>query len=148
MNKKINDANVTRASIEALVICDLAQITQDGKLNIVGVFERIYAQTLPIRYPRFFIVGMLMGNPLSYHTVSFSITNPRGEHIIRQYEMSTRLGYNGKANVLNDLKGTVFEEIGIYTMTMTLDNSVTRRYQFELLEASDDTNPLKHPLSN
>lgn len=148
MNKKPTASDVTRVSIETLVICDLAQITQDGKLNIIGVFERIYAQALPMRYPRFFIVGMLSGEPLSHHTVQFSIMNPRGEHIIRQYEMVTRLGYNSKANVLNDLTGTIFEDTGIYTMTMTVDNLLTRNYQFEILEATDQSRQPERPLSN
>lgn len=148
MDKKTKVTEITRVSIEALVICDLAQITQDGKLNIMGIFERIYARSLPMRYPRFFIVGMLSGEPLSEHTVGFSITNPRGEHIIRQYEMKTQLGYNRRANVLNDLTGTTFEEAGIYTMMMTVDNFLTRSYQFEILEATNETKRSERPLSN
>jgi hypothetical protein len=148
MNKKTKKNTVTRASVEALVICDMAQITQDGKLNIIGLFERMYAKSFPMRQTRFYVVGMLAGEPLSTHSVGYSMTSPLGTHMIKEYEMTTRLGYNGRANVLDEINGIIFEYPGIYRITITVDQTITRVYELEILEKDQELPQLKTKESN
>jgi hypothetical protein len=112
--------------IDLLVICDLAQITQDGKLSILGMFGQVQGNRLPMRYPRFFLVGCLSGEPFSEHLLSFSLTGPDGKNIIDEYEMTTRYGYDGKANIINDMTGTIFSYYGIHTVTLTIDRNDKR----------------------
>ena len=112
--------------IDLFVICDLAQITQDGKLSILGIFGQIQSDSLPVRYPRFFLVGCLRGEANSEHVVGFSITDPDGNAIIKEYEFTTRFGYDGKANIINDMTGTVFSQYGMYTITLTVDRTNRR----------------------
>ena len=116
--------------IDLLVVCDLAQITQDGKLSILGIFGRVAVNRLPMRYPRFFLVGILSGEPNSKHSLKFTITNPNGENVIREFEMMTKFGYDGKANVINDMTGTVFSMLGLYTVTLMIDRKIHRSTSF------------------
>jgi hypothetical protein len=141
MPKKSNDQIVTGASIEALVICDLAQITQEGKLNLVGIFERMYANTFPMQFVRFFVAGMITGEPLSTHTVSFALRAPTGEQMMKQYDMETRLGYNGRANVVDEIRGVVFDVPGTYSLFMSVDRSEVKVFQFDVMVREDK--PLK-----
>ena len=112
--------------IDLLVICDLAQITQDGKLSILGIFGQMEGDRLPMRYPRFFLVGCLSGEPFSEHLLSFSLTDPDGGPVIKEYEMTTRLGYDGKANIINDMTGTIFTQYGLHTVALAVDHTTRR----------------------
>lgn len=40
-------------------LCDFANVDSAGKLNIIGVFDRIFLQTMPSKYPRFTVVVSL-----------------------------------------------------------------------------------------
>ena len=112
--------------IDLLVISDLAQITQDGKLSILGIFGQIQGDRLPMRYPRFFLVGCLSGKPHSEHLLGFSLKDPDGVAVIKEYEMMTKLGFDGKANIINDMTGTIFSSYGEHTVTLTIDRKIRR----------------------
>jgi hypothetical protein len=111
----------TNAAVTLLAVCELAQVTQDGKLSLLGIFSRLTARAVPLRIPRFFMVGMLKGTPLAEHQVSFQILGPKSLDSIQEYQATVRLGFDGKANVLNELTNATLMEYGKYTVIINVD---------------------------
>lgn len=111
----------TDLEVSTLVICELAQVTRDGKISLLGVFSRLTTESMPLSIPRFFMVGMIKGVPLSEHRVSFRMVSPLARNSIQQYQAQLRLGFDGRANVINELTNTTLTEYGDYAVMMYVD---------------------------
>lgn len=62
------------------LFADAANLSQEGKLNILGVFDAVQVATTPTVHPRAHLVVRLKGNSLDTgrHTVALRWINPRG----------------------------------------------------------------------
>jgi hypothetical protein len=60
------------------LFADAANLSQEGKLNILGVFDALQVATLPAIHPRAHLVVHLKGSTMDVgsHTVSLRWTNP------------------------------------------------------------------------
>lgn len=58
--------------IEYAVFCDYASMSIDGKLNLVGVFERIMSEQTPATHPQMFVVSKIL-IPQGKHSITFSL---------------------------------------------------------------------------
>lgn len=47
-------------------LCDLAFLSAEGKVNIIGIFDQLFLSNFPGTYARFFVVGQLTGVPRSF----------------------------------------------------------------------------------
>jgi len=65
------------------LFADAANLSQEGKLNILGVFDALQVATLPAVHPRAHLVVHLKGTGLDIgaHTVSFRWLNPQGHEL-------------------------------------------------------------------
>src|SRR5881275_1235374 len=65
------------------LFADAANLSQEGKLNVLGVFDALQVANLPAVHPRAHLVVHLKGTSLDVgpHTVSFRWLNPRGEEL-------------------------------------------------------------------
>ena len=65
------------------LFADAANLSQEGKLNILGVFDAVQVVTLPAVHPRAHLVFRLKGNREEFgaHTVALSWSNPNGTEL-------------------------------------------------------------------
>jgi hypothetical protein len=65
------------------LFADAANLSQEGKLNILGVFDALQVATLPAVHPRAHLVVHLKGTgaDLGQHTVSFRWLSPAGHEL-------------------------------------------------------------------
>lgn len=65
------------------LFADAANISQEGKLNILGVFDAVQCGTLPTVHPRAHLVVRLKGGheDVGTHTVSLHWLNPQGTEL-------------------------------------------------------------------
>jgi len=106
---------------ELLTLCDHAMTSQQGKLSVIGLFDRIFVTQLPSKYPRFFIVAIVSGKSGTSHEVELRVKTPTGKALLPKRSVSLKLGGNGKANVLTDVANLTFEEVGEYTIEIVTD---------------------------
>jgi hypothetical protein len=62
------------------LFADAANLSQEGKLNILGVFDAVQVATLPAVHPRAHLVVRLKGTPLDVgvHSMTLHWINPGG----------------------------------------------------------------------
>ncbi len=65
------------------VLCDHALVSQDGKLSLIGIFDRIAVPGLPIQHPRFFVVAVFDMAP-GNHTVRVELLDPTGHSVLQE----------------------------------------------------------------
>ncbi len=65
------------------LFADAANLSQEGKLNILGVFDALQVATLPAIHPRAHLVVHLKGtnSDIGSHTVSFRWLSPSGQEL-------------------------------------------------------------------
>jgi hypothetical protein len=110
------------------MFADAANLSQEGKLNILGVFDALQVATLPTVHPRASLVVRLKGARIESgaHTVSLQWLNPSGVELwssVGQLEVAApppnvnEMDMPLIANV--DLP---LDEPGSYTMRIALDS--------------------------
>lgn len=65
------------------LFADAANLSQEGKLNVLGVFDALQVGTLPAVHPRAHLVVRLKGGPADAgrHTVTLRWINPAGAEL-------------------------------------------------------------------
>jgi hypothetical protein len=65
------------------LFADAANLSQEGKLNILGVFDALQVASLPAIHPRAHLVVHLKGSSadMGAHTVSFRWLSPGGQEL-------------------------------------------------------------------
>ena len=59
---------MTGVDVTFAVVCDYANITGDGKLNVLGVFGEINPPVLPFSFPQMFLVVSYKAQPPEYES--------------------------------------------------------------------------------
>lgn len=108
---------------------DYANITREGKLNVMGIFHDIYATTFPARHPSMHLVATLVAELGEYgQTRNFTITllDPDGRNPI--FDLSGQFqvppggqGRKPEVNMTFELKDLVFPKEGMYQFVLLVD---------------------------
>jgi hypothetical protein len=64
------------------VLADYANVTRDGKLNVMGIFDRVFARQLPSRFPPMKLVVRLETQPTELNTehgIRVQLAGPDGD---------------------------------------------------------------------
>jgi len=110
-------------SLQLGVLCDYAMISQDGKLSLIGIFDRIGVMQVPVHHPRFFVVAALHGET-EVNAVEMELVTPDGRSIMRQ-----QIGIDPEA--ISAGNGNLLLEVTMLPLEMV------GRYEFRL-HAGDD----------
>ena len=113
------------------LFADAANLSQDGKLNILGVFDALQVASLPAIHPRAHLVVHLKGTnaDIGSHTVNFRWLSPNGSELWNS---------SGDLNVGAPPPGAVemdlpliaqldlpMDAAGAYTMAIAIDGAHT-----------------------
>jgi hypothetical protein len=128
--------------IDLALLCDAATVDASGKLNILGVFDRIHAREFPARHARVCLVLRIaaVGSDAGEHEARIRLVGPDGEDLVRldgglqvgpaPTDDTTRIPH-----VLN-LDGLVFPTAGTYRFEVEVDGSAMASLPLQLLRAS------------
>lgn len=108
-----------KTKVEFISLCDFALTSQQGKLSLIGLFDRIFVTATPSKYPRFFVVAIVKGEPQEEVDISFQLSAPSGKSILPPRSLSIKLGSNGKSNIITDVSNLVLPEIGTYKIIIS-----------------------------
>lgn len=115
--------------IDLALLADAATIDASGKLNILGIFDRIQSGSFPVRHGRISLVLRFTGgmDEAGDHEVAIRLMGPDGEEVVGldgTLQVGPGPGSAGGAirvpHVLN-LDGLVFPSAGRYTFEIRVD---------------------------
>ena len=109
---------MVQLTAQILTICDFALTSQEGKLSLIGIFDRIFVNDTPTRYARFFLVAVLQGQPNTDYPVTLSIASANGEMALPEKELTIKFGTNGKANLISDIVNLNLNHLGEYVASV------------------------------
>lgn len=108
-------------------ICDYAAIDANGKAMIVGEFDHIFTQSVPLKYPILYVSTKWNGNDKETFTHAVRITSPSSKQISmsKPVQITIRGNVQGMGNHINiDAFMLVdFPEFGEYAIEILLDGN-------------------------
>ncbi len=113
--------------IEAFLLCDCA--TQDhGKLNVLGAFDKIYAEQMPAVHPACTIVARIRFSKIEQgeHKIKINVIDEDGKAIGPKLEdtISIKVGDKEDSSVGNfilNIQGLRLENYGDYRIDLAID---------------------------
>jgi len=114
--------------IEIFSLCDAATDNQ-GKLNILGTFDQIYAAKIPVVHPACAIAMRLRFDKREegIHRVKLQLVNPDGVPVFRpmEGEVNPRMAEDVESmavNLILNFQHIKFEEYADYQINLTIDD--------------------------
>jgi hypothetical protein len=115
--------------IDLALLADAATIDGGGKLNVIGIFDRLGTNALPTRHPRMALVLRFVAgvHEVGTHAVVIALKDPRGKELMKiDGEMNLSASPGDVAggirvpHILN-LDGLVFPVAGRYAFDVAVD---------------------------
>jgi hypothetical protein len=113
------------------LFADAANLSQEGKLNILGVFDALQVASLPAIHPRAHLVVHLKGTgvDMGAHTVSFRWLSPSGQEL---WNSSGDLNVGAPPPGVSEMDLPLIAQldlpmdaVGGYTMAIAIDGNHT-----------------------
>lgn len=102
------------------VLCDHALVSQDGKLSLIGIFDRIAVPSLPIQHPRFFVVAVFDMAP-GNHMVRVELLDPTGHNVLQEQGVQIPVSVAGvgqSGNLIAELNMLPLDFAGRYDFNL------------------------------
>lgn len=109
--------------INFLHICDTAFFSDDKKLNIIGIFEKVKTPGFPAFNPRF-SVALNVGGKIYSKKKVIEIVNPNGEGLLFSSELPEVAEDKSHSNFAINLVGVQFPGEGSYKIRFKIDDRV------------------------
>lgn len=137
--------------IDLALLADAATIDGSGKLNVLGVFDRINASEFPVRHGRVALVLRFHAGiqESGEHEVEIVLRDPRDEEKVR-LDGSIQFGpgpmqQGGEVRVPHvlNLDGLVFEQAGRYAFDIRVDDDHLRSIPLTIVDRSGPGGPAR-----
>ena len=115
--------------VDLALLADAATIDGSGKLNILGIFDRLTTSAFPTRHPRLSLVLRFSAGvqEVGKHEVAITLKGPEGKQLVRiDGEMNLAPGPSGTGgavlvpHILN-MDGLIFPASGRYAFDVRVD---------------------------
>jgi hypothetical protein len=117
-------------NVRLAVLADYANVTGDGKLNILGIFDRINLLQIPAVHPQMHLVLRIEAHPGELnrtYAVEIRLQDPAGAIIFEVKGEIVPRGEPGQivsTNQILTLNNLQLEKIGEYTFVVMVNNEV------------------------
>ena len=115
-------------NIQVAVLCDAAT-DDNGKLNLLGAFDTIYAPQMPAVHPQCAVAlrGTFMPGDEGTRQLSFHFINADGHPIMQGIEVSVPVALPDDAHFLTrnfiiNIQQLKFAEAGLYSVDVRMDD--------------------------
>lgn len=114
-------------NIEVIALCDAATESQ-GKLNILGTFDTIYAQKLPVVWSHCAVALRIRFNQIEKgeHKLKLNLVDEDGKPILPSLETGAKVVFpadfdSSAMNMVLHIQGLKLEKFGKYSLDLAID---------------------------
>ena len=127
--------------ITKALLADYANITREGKLNVLGIFQTIGAITFPVRHPQMQLIFMWSADPTEAgrdRQIEIQMCDADGKKILGltgpfKVPPPPQPGKMVEGNEILNLNGLVFEKAGAYKFNILVDNDLEGEASFDVV---------------
>jgi len=117
-------------NVEAFLLCDAAT-DQQGKLNVLGAFDSIFAKQLPVVHPACAIATRIRFPKIESgsHRVIIHVIDEDGRSIAPKLEGNIEVRFvddsdSAVVNLILNIQGQKFEKYGKYRIDLAIDGNI------------------------
>lgn len=139
-------------TVKLALLADYALISSDGKLSIMGIFDRIFAHKRPVIHPNMHLVTIFEAERMDVHrkhAVEVELIDSDGKQVFKLGGELTIAeppsGHQMRFNHIVNLNNVTFKEFGVYDFKIILDGEVRASVALHVSEAQ--TKPITLPPS-
>lgn len=116
--------------VKLALLADYANVTAEGKLNILGIFDRIRVQELPVIHPQMHLILRLEAHPAERdrsHPVEIRLHDPDGETVLDvrgEVVPHGDVGHTIATNQILTLNNLQLSKSGGYTFIVLVNNDL------------------------
>ena len=132
-------------NIEAFLLCDAAT-DQQGKLNILGAFDNIFAQGVPIVHPACAVAARIRFEKIEEgsHPIRIHIIDEDGKPIGPKLQGNIDVSIGDEvdsmaANIVLNIQRLKLEKYGRYRIDLAVDNQIMSSLPFTLKKTPNQT---------
>ena len=111
------------------LLAEYASVSEDGKLNVLGIFDQFNAEQFPAGLPIFYVVVSFFVGPAEFGVeklVTVLLHDADGNELLRSEQRATvprpaLAGIRGTLNVVNGFAGIGFTHEGNYQFSAVVD---------------------------
>jgi len=125
------------------VLADYANVSQEGKLNIMGIFDIISSEKFPTVHPEMKLVVQFeasIAETGKTHDIEIQLMGPDGQKsFVVQGKLTigeVKPGTLYKANNILNLRGAKFDAPGDFQFNVLVDNNVKRVVPLKVVQKS------------
>lgn len=134
------------------VLADSANVSREGKLNILGIFDRVMIRQLPGQLPPMHLVLRLEARPSDLgteHTVQVRLAGPGGQAIFDINGTFTPRGRNADRTVavnhIINFGPVPLQHAGPHQVLIRVDDELVREIPLLVVQAPRPPQPPPHP---
>ena len=117
-------------NIEVFSLCDAATSDQ-GKLNMLGAFDTLWATKFPVIHPQCTIALRVrfVSIEKGEHNITVNFVDADGKHIISPAKGMIKVNFaedqrSGSTNLILNIQGLKLEKEGQYSIDLAIDGSI------------------------
>lgn len=129
--------------VSFLLVADCANITTDGKLNVMGIFTSIHAAVFPTQPLEFYLIYQLTAGPAEYERafrMHLKLLDEDGRELMNvPVQQVMPRGDHGQHVYLNHIlrvQKVVFERAGRHEIVVLVDNDQKASVAIDVLTAN------------
>lgn len=129
--------------LDLAVVADAANVSQEGKLNILGVFDTIWAREFPVRHPAMVFVLRVRTDftDQGAHRMQVRLMDADGGQLFKaEGALQVPAGQPGRAarpHIIMGLGGVTFERPGDYSFEVMVDDRHLKSVPLAVVQARD-----------
>ena len=130
-------------NVEAFLLCDCAT-DQQGKLNILGAFDIVYARKMPAVHPACTVAARLRYSRVEEgeHKIKINLIdadgNPAGPVLEREISLKVNENDNsGVRNIILNIQGLRLANFGEYRIDFAIDNRLEASLPLKVREVPE-----------
>ncbi len=134
------------------VLADYANVSREGKLNVMGIFDRVFARQLPSRFPPMQLVVRLEAQPEELgqeHAIRIQLSDPSDESLFDlNGSFTPRGGDPEQAVSVNHVVGLAdlpLHTTGVHTFSVWIDGVRMREIPLRVDEPPRQRPPMSDP---
>lgn len=127
-------------SIPLALVADYANVSQEGKLNIMGIFDQIFADSVPALHPQMQLIVTIVadrGEADKDHSIMIELIDADNTSKLARIEGAVRFGKppsgeDIRINHILQLNNIAFTKYGEYSFKIHVDGKVIKSLPIKL----------------
>lgn len=129
-------------NIPLALVADYANVSQEGKLNIMGIFDKIFADSVPALHPQMQLIVTIVADRSEAgkeHSIIIELIDEDNIAKLARIEGTVKFekppsGEEIRINHILQLNNIAFNKYGVYTFKIQVDGEVRKSLPIKLMQ--------------